>query len=94
MNRCLQEIDILEWMIKRKDHPDPERTSLRNCPKELYIHNVSMNEVENTRYYRGNLLLVNKPRNRKDAAKEAEEQKSYYILINLSSRITRRYEHI
>ena len=48
MNKFLQEIDIPQWMTKRKSHPDPERTSKTKHSQQLQTHNMPNNDVENT----------------------------------------------
>ena len=33
---------------KRKDHPNPKKTSKKEAPKKLQTHNISLIDVENT----------------------------------------------
>ena len=47
MNKCIQKIELPEWMTKRKDHFDPERFLQRNRPKQLQNHNVPTDYVKN-----------------------------------------------
>ena len=81
---------------QRKDHPDPKRYIKRNHPQQLQIHNVQpMMWKILTKLAEIYYSLINRdcsPKNRKDAAREEEEQKIFDTLINTSSRIAKRDE--
>ena len=63
---------------QRKEHIDPKGSNQRNCPKQLQTHNLRTDDVENiNRTNKGrDLILANKPRNKKDATKVPVAQKS------------------
>ena len=50
---------------QREDHSSPKRPPQRNCPNQLYTHNVPTDDMENTNgtNYGEDLLLIEKPQN-------------------------------
>ena len=48
MNRCLQEVDVPEWMIKWKATVIQKHPPQRNRPKQQQIHNVPTHDMEST----------------------------------------------
>ena len=61
MNRCLQEVNIPEWMTMGKTTHFQKKKPYSNSPKQLKTYNMPIYDVENTNgtNYGGDLLLVN-----------------------------------
>ena len=56
MNICLQEIDVAEWMIKKKKRS--RETPKKERLKPLQSHNVSVDKVKNIGGAHGEMVMV------------------------------------
>ena len=80
MKRCLQEAHVREWMTNGKITLIQKEFKQKNRSKQLQTKNLLTDDVENINSTNKgrDLILANKPRSRKDTAKDTEELPNYF----------------